>query len=201
MTDHIDTAQSSIDRASQPVVDQPPYRITTLFSPHPSVSEAEFFDHWYSIHGPLCVPWALRYNIVEYTQYITPKAQRDVLAGGKSSEGGVRGVSGYSACADFYVRDYEDFLRAFQDPYYIEVIRPDEDIFINKGKPLTTADGSIVEPGGAPVSQTRFLTMMGQNRSIIKDGKAMVEVSQRIWDNWHEYQRRAGLPQAEMLGF
>lgn len=171
--------------------DQPPYRIITLFNPHPSISEDEFFDHWYSIHARLVVPWALHYNIVEYTQYITPKPLRDVLAQGKSSENGVRGVSPYSAVADLYVRDYEDFLKAFHDKYYLEVIKADEDTFIDKGQSLQAQDGSTVHAEEPPVYNSRFMTAMGQNRNIIKDSKPMVEVSKEIWDRWHEYRQRA----------
>ena len=32
----------------------------------------------------------------------------------------------YDGIADFYVKEYVDFERAFEDPEYIENIRPDE---------------------------------------------------------------------------
>lgn len=44
------------------------YRITTFFRRRPDISEEQFYDHWGRIHGPLCVPWALHYGILEYTQ-------------------------------------------------------------------------------------------------------------------------------------
>lgn len=37
----------------------------------------------------------------------------------------------YDCLADFYVRKFEDFKKAFQDPEYLEKIRPDELKFVN----------------------------------------------------------------------
>jgi hypothetical protein len=35
----------------------------------------------------------------------------------------------YDALIDVYLRDFEDFLKAFEDPLYLTEIRPDEDKF------------------------------------------------------------------------
>lgn len=183
----------------------PLYRITTLFRPHQNLTAHAFSTHWYHTHGPLCVPWALHYNIVEYTQYLTPPDLQTTLARGKDSQGGARGVSTFGACADFYVRDYEDYLRAFRDEYYLEVVAKDEDKFIDKGQVEDSAkeegqggdqEGAERERrgGGAGTrglgGSVRAVSMMGYCRSIIKDGKAVVEVKREIWDLWEEYQRR-----------
>jgi hypothetical protein len=37
----------------------------------------------------------------------------------------------YDGMADFYVKKYEDFEAAFLDPYYLEIIQPDEKILID----------------------------------------------------------------------
>lgn len=42
------------------------------------------------------------------------------------SEATGRPMFGYDGSGDFYVKKYEDFEAAFLDPYYQEVIRPDE---------------------------------------------------------------------------
>ncbi|KAJ4349194.1 hypothetical protein N0V95_004777 [Ascochyta clinopodiicola] len=33
----------------------------------------------------------------------------------------------YDGMADFYVRKYEDFEKAYEDPYYKDVVKPDEE--------------------------------------------------------------------------
>ena len=35
----------------------------------------------------------------------------------------------YDALIDVYVRDFQDFVNAFEDPLYLTQIRPDEDKF------------------------------------------------------------------------
>jgi hypothetical protein len=37
-----------------------------------------------------------------------------------------RAPTSYDGMADFYVKKYEDFEAAFLDPYYQDVIQPDE---------------------------------------------------------------------------
>lgn len=44
------------------------YRITTFFHKRPDISEEDFYAHWGTVHGPLCVPWALHHGFVQYTQ-------------------------------------------------------------------------------------------------------------------------------------
>jgi hypothetical protein len=36
--------------------------------------------------------------------------------------------------ADFYVKRYEDFEMAYQDPYYRDVVKPDEEYLFDVGR-------------------------------------------------------------------
>lgn len=124
---------------------------------------------------------ALHYGILEYTQYHTPTRLREALSQGK--DGDFKGSSPFEACADFYVKDYKDYLAAFKDPYYLEVINKDEDLFVDKGQ---------VEGKGERVALRGVMAIsaMGVCRSIIREGKAVVDVSEDIWRRWEEYQGR-----------
>ncbi|RVX70411.1 hypothetical protein B0A52_05910 [Exophiala mesophila] len=163
------------------------YRISTLFHSRPGVSETEFYKHWYEVHGPLCVPWALHYNFVGYIQFQTPQHLREAL--GKGRDGQFKSSSGFEACADFYVRDYNDYLKAFQDPYYLEVIAQDEENFVDKG---IERFGNREQ--GYNVGEVRAISTMGITKSIIKDGKAVIQVPDSVWKKWEEFQdrKRAG---------
>jgi hypothetical protein len=47
----------------------------------------------------------------------------------------------YDGCAVFEVRSFEQMAMAFEDQYYIDVIKPDEDNFIDKKFGIVRARG------------------------------------------------------------
>lgn len=95
----------------------------------------------------------------------------------------------FNAAADFYIDSYERFLTAFSDPYYIEVIEPDERNFVDKGQ----LDKDQSDEGGEGLAGkktvVRAMSTLGYCRSMIRDGKAAVEVEDRVWDNFTQYQQ------------
>lgn len=140
------------------------------------------------MHGPTCVPWALHYNFIEYTQFHTTSSLRSTLANGR--DGQFKTSSPFEAYVDFYVHDYNDYIRAFHDEYYLEVIAKDEDNFVDKGH---MGD----RQGGYDIGQVRAISTMGICRSIIKDGKVVVDVPDKVWKKWDEYQKRKSVGRVE----
>jgi len=61
-------------------------------------------------------------------QYHTSPEQRQLAQKMMSSPGKHKNLD-YDALIDVYVRDFQDFVNAFNDPLYITEIRPDEDAF------------------------------------------------------------------------
>lgn len=47
--------------------------------------------------------------------------------GGGTSTGEEGGPGSMDTYADFYVPSYEDFQKAFKDPFYEQVVKPDEE--------------------------------------------------------------------------
>ncbi len=47
----------------------------------------------------------------------------------------------YDGGAEFYVSSLEDFTNAFQDEYYLTVIREDEEKFVDRGRALNSTIG------------------------------------------------------------
>jgi EthD domain len=60
---------------------------------------------------------------------------------------------------DWYVPSYESYEAAFKDPYYLNVIEPDEWNFVDKG--------SGKEIAGA-------VSTVGVSRDIVREGKSCV---------------------------
>ena len=79
----------------------------------------------------------------------------------------------YNAAADFYVESYERFFASYQDPYYLNVIEPDEQKFVDKG-----------QVDGGKKTVVRAMSTLGTAKSMIKDGKETVQVKSEIWENW-----------------
>lgn len=81
----------------------------------------------------------------------------------------------FNAAADWYFEDYETYMAAYNDPYYIDVIMPDEDTFVDK-----TSKTTIM----------RAFTTLGVNRYMIEDGVPVVDVAPDIMKRFNEYQAR-----------
>ena len=62
---------------------------------------------------------------------------------------------------DWYVLDYKKYEAAYQDPYYINVIEPDEHNFVDKGTRKTGIASAI--------------STLGVCRNIVLDGKSLVK--------------------------
>ena len=77
----------------------------------------------------------------------------------------------FDAAADWYVADMDAYNKSYADPYYTEVIEKDEDRFIDKEK----------------TKVVKALSAIGTSKEMIKDGKPMVEVNDKMWK---EYQQR-----------
>lgn len=71
------------------------------------------------------------------------------------------GVLDYDSGVDWYVRDYAVYEKAYEDPYYLEVIEPDERNFVDKSG---SSNGGLA---GA-------VSTLGICRDIIRHGKSMV---------------------------
>lgn len=86
----------------------------------PSMTPAEFVDHWRNHHGPLIAGTPeLARHIVRYEQH--PRHRADLLSGSE----GVDGVA-----VQWFER-IDDFASFVAEPAYAELIAPDERRFID----------------------------------------------------------------------
>lgn len=83
----------------------------------------------------------------------------------------------FHAAADWYVESWEGYVAAYNDPYYRQVIEPDEDNFVDKGQT------------GDKVEMVRAVTTLGYCRYMIRDGKPSAEVSDSIWERFSQMEK------------
>jgi hypothetical protein len=65
----------------------------------------------------------------------------------------------YDGMADFWVRNYEDFEKAYEDPFYLEVVKKDEEYLFDLESLRVTA---------------------GVEHCVIEDGKVVQEHARKI---------------------
>lgn len=114
-------------------------------------------------------------------QYQTPAELRKVFGG--DIEPSFSEAIEYDAAADWYVESYESYQAAYKDPYYIDIIEPDEQNFVDKGQ--------VAKPGNeGKKTVITAMSTLGYCRSMIKDGKPAVEVKDEIWEKFKEFRSR-----------
>ncbi|KAL6710597.1 hypothetical protein ACN47E_008645 [Coniothyrium glycines] len=88
---------------------------------NPKIDEQEFNHHWQNEHSTICAPWLRRHSVVNYSQHHTTSAWKD-----RAKNTGLPIVS-YDGMAHFWYKTFEDFERAYEDQYYKDVVRKDEE--------------------------------------------------------------------------
>lgn len=83
----------------------------------PGISLEQFYHHWGTIHADLVRPWAKKHGFIRYKQmHSLPELNAN---GQPNAPGEGKGLS--------------EFDKAFKDTYYVTILSPDEDNFVDKG--------------------------------------------------------------------
>lgn len=87
----------------------------------PGMSHAEFDAYWRDCHGPLVR------SVGEFTRHVRRYVQCHGVEAGRAfgADGGFDGI------AELWFDDVESIARAFAEPRYLELIRPDELKFVD----------------------------------------------------------------------
>ncbi|KAL9610941.1 MAG: hypothetical protein Q9167_004383 [Letrouitia subvulpina] len=133
-------------------------RLTILIYRKSTVTEDEFHKRWLTRQGPLVREWLARHGVLKYIQYHTPTSTQERLVSVLGDL--VKGkLADYDGFVELYVREseFERLKNAREDPYYKEVVAPDEKEFIDGEKSrmilgweeVFIEDGRIVDNGDA----------------------------------------------------
>jgi len=91
------------------------------------LTRAEFSTYWRNQHGPLVK------SVPEFMRHVRKYVQCHIVAG-KSPFGG---ETAYDGVAELWFDTPEELTRAFNEPKYLEIIRPDELKFVDIFKCLS----------------------------------------------------------------
>jgi uncharacterized protein (TIGR02118 family) len=96
-------------------------KLTIFAVRKPGLTHAEFDAYWRDEHGPLVR------SVHEFARHV----RRYVQCHGVEGARGFGSDGGYDGVAELYFDDVEAIARAFAEPRYLEVIRPDERKFVD----------------------------------------------------------------------
>ncbi|KAH0420301.1 hypothetical protein CcaCcLH18_14093 [Colletotrichum camelliae] len=105
-------------------------QMITYVKRHPSLTQAEFWDYWYTEHAPKVAPLANYFNISEYSQIQVGGYALPIAAGTTEPSSDV--PVAYDGIAIFLYPSSSNIDAMLDDEYYQKVVRPDEAVFIDK---------------------------------------------------------------------
>jgi uncharacterized protein (TIGR02118 family) len=85
------------------------------------LTRAEFSAHWRNHHGPLVK------SVPEFMRHVRKYVQCHLVAGASP----FGGEPAYDGVAELWFDNPEELALAFQEPRYLEIIRPDELTFVD----------------------------------------------------------------------
>lgn len=91
------------------------------------MSEAEFQQYWKDTHGPLVK------SVTEFSRYIRRYTQLHTLQD-PISFFPPQAIPAYDGIAELWFESVGEMQKAFSEPRYLEIIRPDEQKFIDLPK-------------------------------------------------------------------
>jgi uncharacterized protein (TIGR02118 family) len=89
---------------------------------HPSMSRAAFFDYWLNKHA------ALVKSVPEFWQYVRGYQQNHAIRHFSLDVEQASAEHRYDGCGEIWFDSIDDMKKAFQEPAYLQIIRPDERI-------------------------------------------------------------------------
>ncbi|CAK4032117.1 Hypothetical predicted protein [Lecanosticta acicola] len=109
------------------------YKVTIHAYRRKDMSEEDFHRHWTNIHAPKVSAFLRKYGIVGYTQYHTPswvraKASQQLHTLGPFASDNLVDYDGY---VELRMPELDCYERARRDPYYAQVVKPDEEAFFD----------------------------------------------------------------------
>ncbi|PSN67053.1 hypothetical protein BS50DRAFT_588076 [Corynespora cassiicola Philippines] len=140
-------------------------QILTYIRRKRTLTPAQFYEHWEKTHSAKVIPWAEKHGIRRYQQIHVAGKMVPVDSANSAPNAVTKGKLPtepieFDGIAMFLVPSLKQFTDAFKDPYYVNIIEPDEQHILDK-------DG----PGSGVVAsfQGKMMDMVHQGQSTRQD--------------------------------
>ncbi|TFA99838.1 hypothetical protein CCMA1212_008247 [Trichoderma ghanense] len=141
----------------------------------PDLTQEQFYTYWRNVHAPKIAYWAKKHGITGYTQVSifilgfsvaltqgthvhTQVHTSNVLRQSLTVTPLPVTVMDYDGAVIWEIASMEHYMSAFDDPYYVNVIAPDEYNFLDKSK------------------ETAMVTL-GNVHHVVAGGEALIDFS------------------------
>jgi hypothetical protein len=140
----------------------------------PDLTQEQFYAYWRNVHAPKIAYWAKKHGITGYTQVsilsilllnfkgsrcVTQVHTSNVLEQSLTATPLPITIMDYDGAVIWQISSLEHYMSAFADPYYVNVIAPDEYNFLDKSR------------------ETAMVTL-GNVHRIVAGGEALIDISQ-----------------------
>ncbi|KAL6400112.1 hypothetical protein AUP68_15804 [Ilyonectria robusta] len=105
-------------------------QMVTYVKRRPDLTRDEFWQYWETQHAPKVVPLATHFNITRYQQVQVGGKIPPTAAG--ASEPDSNELVDFDGIAMFLYASSDVLTAMLSHPYYLEVVEPDEHVFIDK---------------------------------------------------------------------
>lgn len=95
------------------------------------LSREEFEDHWLNRHGPLVL------SVPEFARYLKRYVLHPFDADGAGAALVLGAAPAYDGVGELWFESHAAMIAAFNEPRYLEIIRPDEDRFLDRNACLS----------------------------------------------------------------
>jgi len=159
------------------------YQIIAYLRRKPGLSKAQFYEHWGTIHAKKVAPWAEKIGAISYRQVHTsgiviPNSGSSALDTDPLSTAELIQPVKFDGIATWEVPSLEKFMEALEDPYYKDVIAPDEHNILDK------------EGLGAGI----VATFTGKMITVVDGGKSLVDNAEKDeYKAWNTLMKRKDL--------
>ncbi|KAF7554826.1 hypothetical protein G7046_g6706 [Stylonectria norvegica] len=105
-------------------------QMVTYVKRRPDFTREQFWTYWETQHAPKVVPLSVYFNITRYQQIQVGGQIVPTAAGAAAPESNT--LVEFDGIAMFLYGSPDDLTAMLSHPYYLEVVEPDEHVFIDK---------------------------------------------------------------------
>jgi uncharacterized protein (TIGR02118 family) len=98
-------------------------KVAVMLKRKPGMSAEEFHRYWKDVHGPLVL------GVPELMRHFRKYVQSHAINTGLSETPG--GSGPYDGLAELWADNLDEVKKAFAEPRYLEIVRPDEHKFLD----------------------------------------------------------------------
>lgn len=105
----------------------------------PDLTREQFVHHWLEKHGPLVL------SVPEFARHLKRYVLHPFAEGAEGHELVLGAAPDYDGVGELWFEDHASMEAAFNEPRYLEIIRVDEDRFLDRDKCISFVTQPLIQ--------------------------------------------------------